>query len=86
MHIPLGVVVSTLYTKPGDFNLIHFKDAAHDMDAPAHFWVTISAGRNWHVLLSMVTTQMSKLEKIYRRDDDNGEKALDSLALMFCRK
>jgi hypothetical protein len=77
MSQPIDDIVSALCAKPADFNLIHFKDTTHEKKAPPHFWVSISMGDDQHILLSIVTTQMSKLEQKYTIEDE--EKALDSL-------
>jgi hypothetical protein len=75
--LPIETFVSALFAKPFGFNLVHFKDITHDKDAPPHLWVLISISDNQHILLSIVTTQMSKLERKYMADDE--EKALESL-------
>jgi hypothetical protein len=77
MNLPIEKVVSILCAKPADFTLVHFRDTTHEKNAPAHFWVSISMGSDQHILLSIVTTQMSKLEQRYVAEEE--EKALDSL-------
>jgi hypothetical protein len=77
LNLPLETITSAISAKPANFNMIHFRDAAHDKKAAAHFWVTISVGDNQHMLLSIITSQMSKLEKRYIAEGE--EKALDSL-------
>lgn len=77
MNLSLETIASALSGKAADFNMIHFRDISHDKGAPAHFWVTISTGDNQYMLLSIVTSQMSRLEKRYTAEGE--EKALDSL-------
>jgi hypothetical protein len=76
MNQPLETAVSKLCAENAGFNLVHFRDATHGKNAPAHFWVSISAGNDRHMLLSIVTTQMAKLEKKYRNDKEG---ALDCI-------
>jgi hypothetical protein len=77
VNLPIEASVATLCAKKCNFNLIRFKDKTHDKSAPPHFWVSISVNNDQRILLSIVTTQMSKLEQRYMADDE--EKALESL-------
>jgi len=77
MNLPLETIVSGLCAKNAGFNLVHFRDATHSKNAPAHFWVSISVDNDRHLLLSIVTTQMARLEREYIRQ--NIESALDCL-------
>jgi len=75
----LETLVYRLSSEKAGFNLVHFRDVTHINTAKAHFWVSISLCDGEHILLSMVTTGMSRLERLYREDEDSGERALDSL-------
>ena len=73
----LETLISKLCAKNAGFCLVHFRDVTHGENAPGHFWVSISAGNDRHLLLSIVTTQMAKLERRYLQE--NIESALDCL-------
>lgn len=77
MHIDLNVITKTLCSETAGFNLIHFKDVQHLKEVGAHYWVTISLGDDKYMLISMVTSQMQKLERVYKFN--NQEKAINCL-------
>lgn len=65
MNKPSEKILSALCNTPADFNLVHFRDSVHGGNAPAHYWVTVSAGDGKCMLLSMVTSQIQNLDRWY---------------------
>jgi hypothetical protein len=77
MNVPIEALTRSLCNGKAEFNLIHFKDLKLPPNAPAHFHVTISLGDDQYLLLCIITSQMQKLERIYRFRNQQG--AIDSM-------
>lgn len=80
MGKPSEKILSALCDTIAEFNLIHFRDAAHGESAPAHYWVSVSMGDGQCMLLSMVTSQIQNLDRRYASvRPDKAEALLNSL-------
>ena len=63
MELPPELIVQHI----NEICILHFKDSAHDEDAPAHYYLTIPVNNNADFVLSIITSQAEKRREYYLR-------------------
>ena len=71
MDIPLQLDIKFLK----GYNVCHFKDIQHDVEAPPHFYITIPCKDDAYLVLCIITSQVERKKDYYR----NNLRALNSL-------
>jgi hypothetical protein len=87
--LPLDFVIKTYSNSNSGFNISHFKNTQHDKSAPAHFHITISLKNEMSLVVCMITSQMQRLERIYRSTEPDAIDCLiplDSTVFPFITK